>query len=174
MEVTVEENTDKEIEKASPYFSVSAIKFIIMSVGTFGVYDLYWFYKNWCHIKQKDNLHILPFWRAFFAPLWSYSAFNRIQEEINEREIPLRIHATLFAVLYFVIQMSLNLSDPYWLISIFSFLLVLPANKATTQINQKINADFVQNNKIEGWNWLAVVVGLPFMALAVIGSLQTL
>ncbi|MGH1374134.1 MAG: hypothetical protein ACRBBW_18985 [Cellvibrionaceae bacterium] len=170
MEAVMENNDGESSEEASTYFSVSPLKLVIMSIGTFGIYDLYWFYKNFCHIKQKNNLDIMPFWRAFFAPLWSYSAFDHIQNEMNEQEIPLNIYAALFAVLYFLVQACWRLPDPYWLISIFSFLLIIPANNATTRINQKTKPEFVQNSKLKGWNWVAVLLGVPFMALAIIGT----
>jgi hypothetical protein len=168
---TMDDMPEKSVaDEASTYFSVAPIKFVIMSFGTFGIYDLYWFYKNWCHIKQKNNLNIMPFWRAFFAPLWSYSAFTHIQNEINKKELSIKLNTVLFAILYFIIQATWKLPEPYMLISVFSFLLIVPANNATTLINKKIDSGFIQNSKIESWNWLAVVVGLPLMVLGVIGT----
>jgi len=29
------------------FFTPSTLKFVLMSVCTFGIYELYWFYKNW-------------------------------------------------------------------------------------------------------------------------------
>ena len=111
----------------------------------------------------------MPFWRAFFAPLWSYSAFTHIQNEINKQELQIKLNTVLFAILYLIIQATWKLPEPYMLISVFSFLLIVPANNATTLINKKIDSGFIQNSKIESWNWLAVVIGLPLMVLGVIG-----
>jgi hypothetical protein len=30
----------------APYFAVSLLKLTVMSICTFGIYDLYWFHKN--------------------------------------------------------------------------------------------------------------------------------
>ena len=33
-------------ETAGPFFQVGTWKFILMDVATFGLYEFYWFYKN--------------------------------------------------------------------------------------------------------------------------------
>lgn len=170
MEAEIGVENKESVKEETTYFSVSPLKLMIMSVGTFGIYDLYWFYKNFCHIKQKNNLDIMPFWRAFFAPLWSYSAFEYIQDELKDKQISLKIYAGLLAVLYFIIQASWRLPDPFWIISTFSFVMIMPANLGTTRINEKVVHGFSQNSRIKGWNWLVILLGLPFFFLAVIGT----
>ena len=49
------------------FFAVSPLKLIVMSTATLGIYELYWFYKNWKLIKQRTESNIMPFWRAFLA-----------------------------------------------------------------------------------------------------------
>ena len=49
-----------------PFFTASVLKLIVMSVCTMGIYQLYWFYKNWKLIKDRTGQKIRPFWRAFF------------------------------------------------------------------------------------------------------------
>lgn len=166
MEASIETDTKENTQ----YFSVAIPKFILMSVCTMGLYELYWFYKNWGHIKNKNNLEIMPFWRAFFAPLWAYSSFNHIRDELGEQEISLHLYAGFLAILYFILQSLWRLPDPYWLISFLSVFLMLPANAATTKINERVLDNFQQNSKIQGWNWLAVLLGVPFFLLALIGT----
>ncbi len=37
----------------APYFfTTSTLKLTLMSICTFGIYELYWFYKNWVLIKE--------------------------------------------------------------------------------------------------------------------------
>jgi hypothetical protein len=55
------------------YHHVSALKFIIFSALSFGIYDVFWFYRNWRFIKMRDGSNIMPFWRAIFSPIWCYS-----------------------------------------------------------------------------------------------------
>src|SRR5258708_1698326 len=45
------------------FFSVSLLKLLVMSTVTLGLYDLYWFYKNWTFVKERTARDISPFWR---------------------------------------------------------------------------------------------------------------
>jgi hypothetical protein len=60
-------------------FPVSLMKLTVMSIVTLGLYELYWFYKNWTLIKERGKLEIAPFWRAFFAYFFCYQCFSPLQ-----------------------------------------------------------------------------------------------
>ena len=49
------------------YVTVGATKLSLMVVATFGIYALYWFYRNWKVIRDREHSDIQPFWRAFFT-----------------------------------------------------------------------------------------------------------
>ena len=167
------ENTNEEkISKmeTNQYFSVSSVKLAIMSICTFGLYELYWFYNNWVHIKNTQNPDIMPFWRTFFAPLWAFSAFRYIQNKANDEKLELNIYAAFLAIAYFIIQALWQLPNEYSLLSLLSFLPLMIANNATTKINEKEINNFVQNDKIKGWNWLAIILGGTLLIMSIIGT----
>ena len=60
------------------YFSVSKRKLVIMSITTFGIYQLYWFYQNWEAVKEQGKENISPLWRSWFGILYCDSLFERI------------------------------------------------------------------------------------------------
>ncbi len=60
------------------YFPVSLLKLVIMSVVTAGIYEIYWMYKNWALVREREKLDIRPFWRAFFGFFFCYSLFKRV------------------------------------------------------------------------------------------------
>jgi len=160
------ESDDVKVE--SKYFSVSTSKLVIMSICTLGLYEIYWFYKNWEHIKHQEQSNIMPFWRAFFAMIWAYSAFDYIRKNLGEEGLNTALYAGLAAIAFFVLNIMTRLPDPYWLVSFLSFLTLIPANNAITKINQKSDNNFIQNGSIKSWNWLAVALGGPFFALVAI------
>ena len=59
--------TASDIIAPPMYFPVSLLKLVIMSTCTFGIYELYWFYRNWCFVRTREAPEIMPFWRAFFS-----------------------------------------------------------------------------------------------------------
>jgi hypothetical protein len=119
---------------AAVYHHVSKFKFILYSIVSFGLYEIYWFYKNWKYVKQRDGVDIRPFWRGLFSPIWCYSLCKDISENGGVLA-PLAL--VLVPVFYLALVVASRLPDPYWLISLASFapLLVLVG-----QIN-RINRD---------------------------------
>jgi len=165
---SVETNIERTTE---PYFfTTSTFKLTVMSICTFGIYALYWFYKNWVLIKERTGQNIMPFWRAFFSLLWAYSCFKHIKNSANENNVPESLSVGLLAIVYFVIQMSYKLPDPYWLVSFFSFTLLIPANTIALNINKNLISNFKNNEKFSGWNWVGVILGGLLFLLGLIGT----
>ena len=51
----------EEIADSAPmYFPVSLTKLVVISFWTFGLYEIYWFYKNWSLINQREDINIMP------------------------------------------------------------------------------------------------------------------
>jgi len=109
------------------YLTVSPLWFVTLSVLTMGIYELYWGYRYWCYVKERDASAIRPFWRALFLPLWCYALLKDIAIQHPSRWLPREAACALLAVLYFALNMLWRLPDPYWLISSLSFLPLLPA-----------------------------------------------
>src|SRR5687768_6989550 len=62
------------------FFAVSCTKLALMSLATFGLYQLYWSYKNWqCVARLNDEKLNAPI-RAFFYTLTSYYLFRKLEE----------------------------------------------------------------------------------------------
>lgn len=156
---------------ASPvFFTTSTLKFAVMSICTFGLYELYWFYKNWVQVKARDGTSISPFWRAFFAPFWAYSYFKHVKTSANENDVPESLSISLLAAMYFIAVALSQSPDPYWLIGFLSFAFVLPVNSVAVACNRKLLANFENNESFTGWNWVAVVIGGVSILLSVVGA----
>lgn len=176
-QVVAEENVDlpsqgasSAIEQQPYFFAPSTLKLVVMSVCTFGIYELYWFYRNWILIKEHTNQNMMPFWRAFFAPLWAYSCFEHIRLVSDKRGTAAPLSIGFLAVAYFVLQAMCRLPDPYWLISILSFAPIMPVNSVALAINQETVPQDQENSTFSTWNWVGVVGGGLFVVLAIIGA----
>ena len=49
---------------AALFFATSQAKLAIMSIATLGIYDIWWFYKNWLAVRARTGRKIRPGWRA--------------------------------------------------------------------------------------------------------------
>ncbi|MFX8512392.1 hypothetical protein ABTM04_21180, partial [Acinetobacter baumannii] len=57
---------------------ISLNKFIVLSIISFGLYQIWWVFKAWRFFLIKDKLNIMPAARAVFSIFFLYSLFNRI------------------------------------------------------------------------------------------------
>jgi hypothetical protein len=166
--VAVTTHTDSRV--ATMYFPVSLLKLVVMSICTFGVYELYWFYKNWTAIKERAEPEIVPLGRAFFAPLFCYSLFSKIRATAKSRAIQDAVPAGPLAAGWIIFTILGRLPDPYWLVSLLSIAFLLPVQEAVNEINLVVSPTHSPNSAFTRWNVLAVVVGGLFLALLLVGT----
>jgi hypothetical protein len=119
--------------EAPLYHHVSILKFIIYSICSFGIYHLFWAYKSWKFIKQRDGRQIMPFWRAIFLPIWCYSLTRDIAEARGGVKSSIVIAV---AGAYLVMSVLGWLPDPYWMISLGYFIPLLYPVKMIDEVNR--------------------------------------
>jgi hypothetical protein len=167
-----EKGTGPTESSQAPYFAVSLLKFTVMSICTFGIYKLYWFYKNWNLIKQRERTNIAPFWRAFFAYFFCYQCFSHIRARSASLGLHQLAPAGPLAVGWIITTLLWKLPDPYWLLSTLAFLFILPVQALANRINSTITPLHDPNRRFTAWNLVGVVVGAISVILATIGTFQ--
>lgn len=117
------------------YFAVSKSKLAVMSIFTFGLYEIYWFYKNWKIVKEETGRKIHPFWRAIFAVIYIvlYFSFRYIQ--------------------YF------RPLDLLWLVSCLTFIPLLPVQDLINEIDAKTINEVEQNSQYSWTNKAGIALG---------------
>ena len=141
-----------------------------MSVCTFGFYELYWCYRNWQRIKERSREDLSPFWRAFFAPFWGFSLFERVQESAERRKLGVGWSAGFLGVLYFVLSITWRLPDPWWLISMLTLAPFIPVVQTVRAINATEPAAEGPNAAYSGGNIATVIIGGLLVVLAVVDA----
>lgn len=156
-------------EKA-PYYCVSVFKLALLSFTTLGIYELFWFYKNWKTVKITTKREINPFWRAVFSPLFCYSFANTVNSTAESLPSIPRISPTPIAVSYFIFIVLHRLPDPYWLISFFSFLPLIPIANQIRQIHEAVRPG---EDTMYKWGFasiLSLIIGSLFTFLVIVAS----
>jgi hypothetical protein len=150
------------------FFTASPLKFAVMSIATFSLYCLYWLYKNFKVMRDTENAKIMPFWRALFSVIWSYSAFSAILARGGPALAAGRSAAGL-AVSYAVLSVASRLPDPWWLVSLFAIVPVMIANGWAREVNGLLEPGYPENSRFDVGDWVAIVVGGLFVALVLTG-----
>jgi hypothetical protein len=154
-----------------PFYCVSAMKLSILSVATFGLYELFWFYKNWSLVKARSGRDISPFWRAFFSPFYCYPFVTTVNSAAESVHVAPRLSPGLIAVTYAGLIFLQRLPDPYWLICFFSFVPLIPIAQQIRTVHEAIHPGFESAVGWNRWSYLTLVVGGTFAGLGVLSTL---
>ena len=158
---------------AFPLFPVATHKFIILSVCSLGIYELYWLYQNWKRIENSSGESFSPFWRTFFAPYWVFSLFRRIRGIAASQGVPINWRADVLATFYVALSLMWRLPDPWGWISFVSFVPLIPVQQAAQRVNERYVGSTTETRN-EGYstaNVALIVIGGLLLVLAVAGML---
>jgi hypothetical protein len=162
------------IEEATPpYFAVSLLKLCLMSVSTLGLYQLWWFYKNWCRIKRREESNISPAWRAIFSPIWCYACFARVRASATSLNLHAMLPAGPLALAWFITVNLWRLPHPYWFVSYLSFVWFLPVQAVANRINSIEVPSHDPNQSFNAGEIAIVIFGSFIMVLAYLGSMKS-
>jgi hypothetical protein len=161
--------------KVTPiYFPVSVTKLILLSIASFGIYEIYWFYKNWSLESTRTKESLWPFWRAIFAALTAYSLFHRMYDFAGHYTgnkfglsaatkdrvvIPFKGSPAVLAASFFILIVTSRLPDPYSIISIFSVVPLAVVQQSVIKINRTYAPDADRNEKFSVLNIVVLVLG---------------
>jgi len=142
-----------------PFFAVSLWKFAVMSVCTLGLYELYWFYRNWQRVRVREQKGLSPAVRALFALIFCYPCFRRIGRYGVGIGLPPGPPMLVLALLWMIVELSGALPMPGTLISLSGFVLLLPVQAYANRINSEKVPGHDPNARLTLTNWVWIVLG---------------
>jgi hypothetical protein len=160
-----------EVATNYPFFPVSITKFVVMSICSFGLYELFWAYSNWFRISQRSDRKLRPSIRGLLGFIFYLSLFKRLrgyatQHGLNVTWSPAVQFASywFFSLFPFIIDGGRDSALLY-----LSFLRLLPLLSAVGTI-QRIHAvtpSYEDNNSsFSKWNLVAICLGLLLIVFA--------
>lgn len=168
---------------APPFYVVSTTKVALLSIATFGLYSVYWFWRHWTLHKLDKKRSLWPIPRAIFAIFFVHSLNQEIDLRLRRNGTRYAWSPGMWATLYVFSAIAARVSNRF-LESIlppgFNLLVMLllltgitlplvnaqrAANLACDDPNATLNSRFT----IANWAWLAL--GSLWWLLALIGLL---
>ncbi len=129
------------------FLYISICRLVVMSILSCGLYEIYWIYKNWRYLNERDGLGIRPFWRGWFGIFYCHSLLRTIHEdrELNHAEkpdfSPVAL-ATGWVVLVLVANMigrAPGVAAEIISFLIPSFLCLIPVQNYINSVNTKVS-----------------------------------
>lgn len=153
-----------------PFFPTSILKLVLMSVCSFGLYELYWFYQQWRYVKEREEQGIHPFWRAFFTYFFCYRLFKKVRDYDQPALALSNLPAGLLATGWIVVTLMWRLPDPFWLVSYVAVVFLIPVQLRVNHINRVVAPDHDPNTRFNWANWLTLLLGGTLFILSLIGT----
>ncbi len=169
------ENNDKIDDVITFSRIIPTRRFILLSVVTFWIYNIFWFYRNRKFLKKQMNLKVSPFWRSWFSNLMAENFATYLKKYLKEKNIPCDFSPAIIGVSYFILNLlaylwddRFQLSDAWILSNLYllwflSFIPLLP-------LLNSLNLYFYNNEKnirTKKFAWWQVI--LIFLWVSIIG-----
>ena len=178
----------EDVADNTSFFPVSENKLFTLYLLSFGLYGIYWFYRNWKLQQPVMDKKIYPLWRAIFSIFFTHALFRRINRRAARLEGNHRFKANTLATFYVVAilashmidRVDVNLQMPANIVnagiiavSLVLFILsVFPLVKVQATVN-RINHDLpgYLNCKYSLFNYLLIAAGAFLWFMIALGLL---
>lgn len=168
-------NQDTNHKAVPPEFMFSSpLKVALLSVSTFGLYELYWFWINWNVVKEREKTKIWPIGRALFSIIFCYPLFKRMLSTVTETSNPKKFTAAQLAFLYVLLSFLGLLPNPYWILGIMTF---YPLMEIQSIINKKLETK--QSSDSSGLfsdfstlDFSIIVIGSILLAIGIVSAIK--
>jgi hypothetical protein len=152
----------------SIFFYVSPLKLVIMSTVTFGLYDLFWAYKNWSYVNEHTNRRVPVLINAIFRNLTYFWLLKEITLAGDRQNLRPTYPAALLAIAYIVLAICWRLPMPFSFIGWLSCFALVPAQQYVNLLNKDTSTPI--NSRFTAVNWVAIVIGTIVWVLTIIGA----
>jgi hypothetical protein len=82
-------------------------------------------------------------------------------------EPAISLPAGSLALAVLALALAANLPDPYWPVTLLSFVVLFPVQSAVNRVNRQLAPDADPNARFSGWNIAGVIIGGLLVAFAV-------
>ena len=151
------------------YYTLPLSKLAVLSFCTLGLYDWFWFYKNWKALHQQGEEGIIPGFRTVFTFIFCYSLFNRIALSTQQEGYKGYMDSIAMTILYLGMRAAIFTPDPFWGIYFLAIIPLVFVQKAINFNNAAINPAFQMNHKFSMSEIFIATIGGIFVVALVVG-----
>ncbi len=158
--------TGETPDAPAPWWPVTTTKFVVMTVGTLGMYQYYWLWANWRRLHDLRGEAVSPTWRVLFAPLASYRLFERARESAAECGVWRGWSAVGVAAVYLIAHIALFVGLPAWFTGVALLLPVLPVQITMARVNERVAPNAPRNGTFTALDFAMLIGGALLTAAA--------
>jgi hypothetical protein len=157
----------------TPFYPVATHKFIVMSICTFGLYELYWAYKCWKRIHQRSSENLRPFRRDFFGRLYAFDLFARVRDYAKQNRVAVGWSSAWLASLYLAMALPLwRVNALLGTLTMLSLLPLLPVVNTVQAIRRAGKFRERLSDQYTGAHVAIIIVGGALVLLLVLARVM--
>jgi predicted nucleic acid-binding Zn ribbon protein len=155
--------------------------FILLSIATCGIYEIYWFYRNWKHFKIHKNLNISSGWRTvgLFVPILgvvlAYRQLRDIRDFAKEAGVDKTYSPGWILFSWLILSnLSLRLPGSLWFLSLLSVWPLAVVQRVLNAYWKKEQPELPVRTNFSGGEIALLIIGGILLILILIGSFTEL
>lgn len=176
-----ESNIDTlQIPVRQMFYVVSKTKFLVLFFCTFGLFSIYWHFKNWKLYKSYHNENMMPVMRAIFSVFFTHALFSVVDMRIKDLNKEFVWNHSLYATFVVTVVILSNILDRVSSYSSYEWIsiLVLPLLILHGWLLAKVQAAIniccedplgISNNQFTWLNWIWILLGGLFVLTVIFG-----
>jgi hypothetical protein len=172
--------------EAAHFYVTSQKKLIVLFICTFGLYMMFWYYKNWRAYKNAnpsddDAQSVWPVPRAIFPVFFTHSLFSKVKDHAPDNELVAQWEEGTNATLIVVLLIASNIlsrmaGETVGILDLLSVLLLAPLLFLFMHAQRMINASCndpqgAQNSNFTIANYCWCAVGGALIVLVIVGAM---
>lgn len=154
-------------KKRGPFSNAQPIsQLVILTFLTFGLYRIYWFYRNWKHLKDHHQLYnVRPILKAIglFVPVLSlilvYEQLKDISDFSKAAGVEESFSPGVVLALIMIFNIFRILPAPYWGLSFLSVLPLVVVQRVLNAYWAKEQSDLPVRSKFSIGEIITMVIG---------------
>lgn len=166
----VAKNSEIKIQKTLEFYSVPPSKYILLSIATFGLYDIFWFARNFTEIQRQEKSKISPVARGLFAIFFYSELARKVLSSAKYNGYDKKYNPTTLAFLFFVTVLLSRAPEYFWFLGFLSILTILPTVKAIKFNNEKMG--FPVRHEYSTGEIITLFLGFLVWCLVALGILS--
>ncbi len=141
------------------FLHISVARLLVMTYLSYGLYQVYWCYRNWRYLQLRDGERISPFWRAYFGIFWMHDLLGRIRRDWKlattcPPTFPNSALASTWVVLPFLALPSRLLGETASGVIVLAFATIMPLCLVPVQVAiNRANRAREPRPRMSPWTW---------------------
>jgi len=107
---------------------------------------------------------------AVFAIFFTHTLLGELNASARRAGLDRSVAVGPATTAFIALSLAHRLPDPSWLASLLSVAPLAFAQRVANDVMARTRPTQDGNTRFAGWNWAAVLLGLPLMLLAIVGS----